>query len=69
MIGRQIILLQRDAGSGDTVETTIPYPVSTTATYTQLDDAMRALNSLSLNTYQDAHVVNTVSLNEELENE
>lgn len=43
--------------------------VNYNATYQQVDTAMRALNGLTTNTYEDTNLIKTVSVNEELENE
>lgn len=42
------------------------FTVKPDATYTQVDEAMRALNALSTNTYQDTILVTEISVNMEL---
>lgn len=41
--------------------------VKSTATYTQMDTAMRAVAALSTNTYQDTLLITAVSVNYEVE--
>lgn len=45
------------------------FEVNADATYQQVDDAMRALNSLSTNTYNDTTLITAVSVNEKIAEE
>lgn len=66
-IKRQAIIISVNT-IGETVETTLAFEINTSATYQNLDTAMRNLNNLTTNTYSDTHIVNTLSLNAELGN-
>lgn len=68
MLARQLIIVTTDTATGEQVQTNIPYEVSTEATYEQIDTVARQLVSLIRNTYVDTYAVNTVSVNEQLEN-
>lgn len=63
---RQAIIVSVNATTRDKIETTLAFNLSTTASYENLDTAMRYLNNLTTNTYSDTYIVNTVSLNDEL---
>lgn len=43
--------------------------VNYNATYQQVDSAMRALNALTTNVYEDTNLIKTISVNEVLEEE
>lgn len=43
--------------------------VNYNATYQQVDTAMRALNALTTNVYEDTNLIKTISVNEVLEEE
>lgn len=43
--------------------------VNYNATYQQVDTAMRALNGLTTNVYEDTNLIKTISVNEVLEEE
>lgn len=45
------------------------FQVNPEATYQNVDDAMRALNALSTNTYQDTTLITAVSVNEKVSEE
>lgn len=66
MISRKISIISRDPQDSEDIETTIPFDISTEASYQTLDTGVRALNSLTDNSYVDAHITNILSLNEEL---
>lgn len=64
-IKRNLTIIAKD-GSGDIVQRNVPF-VNPEASLENLDKFSRALNGLTTNTYSDTLVVDTRSLNEELE--
>lgn len=66
---RTLVLISRDPNESKRTETTLPFDVSTQATYQNIDTAMRQLNSLTNNVYVDTLSVNTVSVTNEINND
>lgn len=66
MLRRQMVIITKDTSNNETVEINIPFNISTEATYQQIDTAARKIARLTTNNYYDTHVINTVSLAEEL---
>lgn len=62
----RIMTIQTQDLSGDNHETKEPFYISSTATYEQINIAARGLVALSMNTYVDTLITQTVSVNEEL---
>lgn len=61
----QMILKSTDA-LGNNYETKLPFVINSAATYEKVDAAARAINLLSINTYQDTLLITQVSVNEVL---
>lgn len=64
---RELIIISKD-DTGNTHETKLPFEINTAAsvTYEILDQAARKIIGLSNNQYEDAQLVQTISLSEEL---
>lgn len=64
------LILSQDA-LGNKFQTNISkgFTINSAATYQQVDQASRALNGLTTNTYQDTQLITVVSVNEKLAEE
>lgn len=65
MIKQQMIIISKD-GNDKEYHVTLDISPDNSLNYSTLDQAARALNNLSTNTYVDTQLVRTISVNEEL---